>query len=123
MHSYLKVLLLLFVSGYASAHELTPTYPKLSQSYVPGVLETKVQIWNARVDVEYFKVEVTDSEWNPVPFITSEKILRVKHLGRQDIKIFLPSDTSATYICTRSMIQKGQRQKTVISSKVCSKIK
>jgi len=117
------LLLLLLVSGSAMAHQLTPTYPKLKNSYVEGVLETKVQLWNARADVEYFKIEVTDKDWNPVPFITNEEILYLNYLDRQDIEIFLPGDTSAVYICTRSLLQKGNAQKSIISSKVCSKIK
>ena len=87
------------------------------------VLEAKVQMWNARVDVEYYKIEVTDEDWNDVPFITNEKVFKLDYLGRKDISIFLPSDTSAMYICTRSMLEKGNAGKSIISSKVCSKIK
>ena len=121
--SVIRFLFLLFVSGYASAHELTPTYPKLQTSYMKDVLEAKVQMWNARVDVEYYKIEVTDEDWNDVPFITNEKVFRLKHFDRKNISIFLPSDTSARYICTRSMLEKGNASKSIISSKVCSKIK
>ena len=119
----IRFLLLLFVSGSLEAHELTPTYPELKTSYMRDVLEAKVQMWNARVDVEYYKIEVTDEDWNDVPFITNEKVFRLNYLGRKDINIFLPSDTSATYICTRSMLEKGNASKSIISSKVCSKIK
>jgi len=118
-----RFLLLLFVSGYASAHELTPTYPELRSSYMNDVYEVKLKMWNARGDVEYYKIEVTDEDWNDVPFITTEKVFRLKHFGRRDISIFLPSDTTATYICTRSMLEKGNASKSIISSKVCSKIK
>ena len=123
MHSSLKLLLLLFVSGYASAHELTPTYPELRSSYMEGVVTTKLKMWNARMDVEYYKIEVTDEDWNPVPFITDETVFRLGWRQRRDIDIFLPNDTTASYICTRSMLQKGNAQKSIISSKVCSKIK
>ena len=114
---------LLVVSGPAMAHELLPTYPKLEQSYVSNVYQTKLRMWNGRIDVEYYKVEVTDSEWNPVPFITNERTFRLKYMERKDIEIFVPSDSDVTYICTRSMIEKGNPQKSMISSKVCSKIK
>jgi len=105
------------------AHELTPTYPELRSSYMNDVYEVKLKMWNARVDVEYYKIEVTDEDWNDVPFITTEKVFRLNYLGRRDISIFLPSDTSARYICTRSMLEKGNAGKSIISSKVCSKIK
>ena len=119
----IRFLLLLFVSGSAMAHELTPTYPELRPSYMNDVLEAKLKMWNARVDVEYYKIEVTDEDWNDVPFITNEKVFRLDYLSRRDISIFLPSDTSARYICTRSMLEKGSASKSIISSKVCSKIK
>jgi len=119
----IRFLLLLFVSGSAMAHELTPTYPELRSSYMNDVYEVKLKMWNARVDVEYYKIEVTDKDWNDVPFITTEKVFKLEHFGRRNISIFLPSDTTATYICTRSMLEKGNASKSIISSKVCSKIK
>ena len=115
--------LLLFVSGSLEAHELTPTYPELRTSYMKDVLQTKVSMWNAREDVEYYKIEVTDKDWNNVPFITREKTFKLDHFDRKDIEIFLPSDTTAMYICTRSLLEKGNAQKSIVSSKVCSKIK
>ena len=118
-----KFIILLVVSGSAMAHELTPTYPKLKQSYIPEVLQTKVKMWNARVDVVYYKIEVTDKDWKEVPFITEEKMFKLDYMQRREIEIFLPSDTSATYICTRSMLQKDSKSRSMISSKVCSKIK
>ena len=126
MYSTLKRFLLFFllvVSGPILAHELLPTYPKLEQSYVPNVYQTTVKMWNGRIDVEYYKVEVSDSEWNPVPFITNERTFRLKYMERKDIEVFIPSDAKATYLFTRSMLEAGNPQKSVISSKVCSKIK
>ena len=118
-----KFFILLCLSGSAMAHELTPTYPELRSSYIPGVLTTTLKMWNARMDVDYYKIEVVDKDWNAVPFITTEEIFPLAYTERREIEIFLPSDTSARYICTRSMLRKEGRQKTVISSKVCSKIK
>ena len=117
------LVLLLLVSGSAMAHELTPTYPEARSSYMENVLEVKLQMWNARIDVNYYKIEVTDEDWNDVPFITRDKIFRLDYLSRKDISVFLPSDTSARYICTRSMLEKGSKSRSIISSKVCSKIK
>lgn len=124
MHSSLiKTIILLFVSGSAMAHELTPTYPELRSSYVTGVVSAKLKMWNARMDVNYFKIEVSDADWNPVPFVTDERLFKLRYGERREIEIFLPIDTSATYICTKSMLDKEKMQRTVISSKVCSKIK
>ena len=117
------LILLLLVSGSAMAHELTPTYPELKQSYMRDVLQVNLKMWNARVDVTHYKIEVTDKDWKDVPFITNEKTFRLEHFGRRNIEIFLPSDTTAMYICTRSLLEKGNAQKSIVSSKVCSKIK
>tara|TARA_Y100000385_G_scaffold264785_1_gene298512 strand:- start:285 stop:647 length:363 start_codon:yes stop_codon:yes gene_type:complete len=117
------LLLLLFVSGSLKAHELTPTYPELQSSYMKDIMQVNLKMWNARVDVEYYKIEVTDEDWNDVHFITREKTFKLEHFGRRDIEIFLPSDTTATYICTKSLLQKGNAQRSIVSSKVCSKIK
>ena len=119
----IKTIILLCVSGSAMAHELTPTYPKLEPTYVKGVLSTKLIMWNARVDVEHYKIEVTNAFWNDVPFITDEKIVKLGYHERREIEIFLPEDTTAQYICTRSLLEKGKRSRSIISSKVCSKIK
>ena len=119
----IKTIILLCVSGSAMAHELTPTYPKLEPTYVKGVLSTKLIMWNARVDVEHYKIEVTNAFWNDVPFITEEKIVKLGYHERREIEIFLPEDTTAQYICTRSLLEKGKRSRSIISSKVCSKIK
>ena len=116
-------LILLFVSGFSGAHKLTPTYPELRSSYMQGVVSTKLKMWNARADVEYYKIEVTDAMWNAVPFITDERIFKLGYMERREIEIFLPNDTPATYICTRSMLEKENASKSIISSKVCSKIK
>jgi hypothetical protein len=119
----IKTIILLCVSGSAMAHELTPTYPKLEPTYVKGVLSTKLIMWNARVDVEHYKIEVTNAFWNDVPFITEERIVKLGYQERREIEIFLPEDTTAQYICTRSLLEKGKRSRSIISSKVCSKIK
>ena len=119
----IKTIILLCVSGSAMAHELTPTYPKLEPTYVKGVLSTKLIMWNARVDVEHYKIEVTNAFWNDVPFITDERIVKLGYQERREIEIFLPEDTTAQYICTRSLLEKGKRSRSIISSKVCSKIK
>lgn len=119
----IKTIILLCVSGSAMAHELTPTYPKLEPTYVKGVMSTKLIMWNARVDVNHYKIEVTDAFWNDVPFITDQRIVELGYHERHEIEIFLPEDTTAQYICTRSLLEKGKRSRSIISSKVCSKIK
>jgi hypothetical protein len=120
------LLLLLLASGSAMAHELTPTYPKLTPSYIPGVLSTHVVLWNARQEVSYYKVNVFDMNMNPVSFIaTGGDLKKVDYLGRAHIEIFVREEDQdkATYICTQSKLKKGSAQRSLVASKVCSKIK
>ena len=37
----------------ATAHELTPTYPKMRPSYIEDVSVTQMKMWNRREDVLY----------------------------------------------------------------------
>ena len=120
------LLLLLLASGSAMAHELTPTYPKLTPSHIPGVLSTHVVLWNARQEVGYYKVEVFDEDMQPVSFIsTGGDLKKVDYLGRSHIEIFIHEEdkNKATFICTQSKLKRGSAQRSLVSSKVCSKIK
>lgn len=120
------LLLFLFLSGSAMAHELTPTYPKLTPSYIPGVMSTHVVLWNARQDVGYYKVEVFDEDMSPVSFIaTGGDLKKVDYLGRAHIEVFIREEdqSKATYICTQSKLKRGAAQRSLVASKVCSKIK
>lgn len=108
------------------AHELTPTYPKLTQSFIPGVLSTHVVLWNARQDVSYYKVDVYDKDMQPVSFIaTGGDLKKVDYLGRSHIEIFIREEDQhkATFICTQSKLNKGSAQRSLVASKVCSKLK
>ena len=113
-------------SGPVMAHELTPTYPKLTPSYIPGVMSTHVVLWNARQDVNFYKVEVFDADMQPVSFIaTGGDLKKVDYLGRAHIEIFVREEdqNKATYICTQSKLKRGSVQRSLVASKVCSKIK
>ena len=113
-------------SGPAVAHELTPTYPKLTPSYIPGVMSTHVVLWNARQDVGYYKVDVLDADMNPVSFIaTGGDLKKVDYLGRAHIEIFVREEDQdkATYICTQSKLKRGAAQRSLVASNVCSKIR
>lgn len=128
MHTFVKLVFLLLImsSGHTSAHELTPTYVKLRQSYLENVLTTSVNLWNGRADVLYYKVGVFDKDMNPIEFFSMPaEILKLEYTERQKIDVYISASNSkkAVYICTRSRILKGLKQKTVISSKICSKIK
>ena len=106
------------------AHDMTPTYPEWSVSHIQGVVKTSMEIFNKRKDVEYYEITVTDKKGEPVPFVSAYGIAYVKYLQRVKFDIYINSDDvpRAQYICSRSKL-KGEGTATLLSSKICSKIR
>ena len=119
-----RAIILLLLSGYVSAHQWTPTYPTLSSSYIPRVLVTQMQLFNTRKDIEYYEFSVFDKDWEPLPFATPEKVLKIPHLKTVEVDIFIREIDldRALYVCSESKIQKGSKQASSVSSRICSKL-
>ena len=124
------VLTLFLLSGLiltldANSHEMTPTYPKFESSFVNGVMKTKMRLFNRRNDVSYYEIGVFDSEWKPVPFVTSYKVMKMAYLDTAEFDIYINKTDliGATYICSKSKLQKKDVISSGISSRICSKIK
>lgn len=118
-------LVLAAIAGSASAHEMVPTYPTLSQSHLDGVVKTTMQMFNKRADVEYYEIGVFDEDFNPIPFVTSYRILKITYLETVTFDVYIRKlDVErATYICSQSKLRKEDITRTAISSRICSKIK
>jgi len=116
---------LLLVVGTAHAHEMTPTYPELKPSFVSGVYQTTMEMFNKRQDVEWYEIGVFDKDFNAIPFVSSFKILNLKYLGhvRFDLYIRVEDKDRATYVCSKSKLRKEDSTKTAVSSRICSKFK
>jgi hypothetical protein len=123
MNKYFISLLFMLVSSIAFAHEMTPTYPKLKLSAYNGLLITEMEVFNKRDDVEYYEIAVFDKDWNPVPFVSSYKVMKVEYLSRVKFDVYIrKTDRSkAEYICSRSKLRNGGRPS--ISSMICSRFK
>lgn len=123
---YTFLVLALMLGGQASAHQFTPTYPKLEQAFVDGVLQTKMELFNKRQDAEYYEIGVFDGNWQPVTFASSDsKLLRVGYLETKSIDVYIKAQDAkrAVYICTESRLFRDSNKRSLISSKICSKIK
>lgn len=118
-------LCLILLCGHASAHQWTPTYPKLEQSYVPGILRMRMEIFNNRQDINHYEISVFDEDWNPVKFAVADKIVRVGYLQRKTIDVHIRSEDRnvVTYVCSKSKIITNDEKATVVSSRICSKVK
>jgi len=121
----LIVMLVLLMSSPLYAHEMTPTYPKLSPSHLDNVYKTTMEMFNKRDDVEYYELGVFDKEWNPVPFVTSYNIIKLRYLGHVTFDIYIRKDdvSRAEYVCSKSKLRKDSDTKTAITSRICSRFK
>lgn len=107
------------------AHEMTPTYPELKPSFTQGVVYARLSIFNRREDAMYYELEVFDDIWQPIPFATKTKIIKVNYLERKYFDIFIRSKDAnkLRYICSTSKLKKEDVTSTAIASKICSKVK
>lgn len=112
-------------ASHLHGHEFTPAYPKLESTYIDGVLVAKMELFNYRKDVTFYELSVFDAQWNAIPFATTSKIIEVQHLQRKYIEIFIRNKDKdkAVYICSKSKLNPTGEQITMISSRICSKIK
>jgi hypothetical protein len=122
------IMAILFISALAlpaSAHEMTPTYPKLKQSHISDVLVTRMQMFNKRADVEYYEIGVFDKDFNPIPFVSSYGIFKLEYLGHVTFDVYIRKRDAdrVEYICSKSKLKKESKTRTPISSKICSRIK
>lgn len=125
MFRYVFVLLIGFFGAQVDAHQFLPTYPKFEASFVEGVYSTKMELFNKRKEIEYYELGVFGSDWNPIPFASENKIIRINYLETKKINVYVKKEDlkKVVYICTESRIRKQDIQATTISSKICSKIK
>lgn len=109
----------------AEAHEMLPTYPRLKPSYVTDVMQVKMRMFNKRQDVEWYEVGVFDAKWNPVPFVTGYRILKVEYLSHVTFDVYVRAVDAerATYVCSQSKLRRDQTEGTVIASRICSKFR
>lgn len=114
----------MLVSSIGFAHEMVPTYPQLKISAYSGILETEIELFNKRKDVEYYEIAVFDKDWNSVRFVTQYQIIKLSYLERVRFKIYIANNqaNSAKYICSKSRVRGEEQPSTIISSMICSKI-
>ena len=123
---YFVLLLLLVNASKSYAHEFTPTYPKLVPSYIAGVVVAKMDLLNKRKDIEYYELTVLDSNMSPVTFASSDAVVRLKYLEAKKVEVYIRNRDlqKARFICSTSKILDiPGLEPTVVSSKICSRIK
>tara|TARA_R110000850_G_scaffold156948_3_gene281149 strand:- start:423 stop:776 length:354 start_codon:yes stop_codon:yes gene_type:complete len=111
------------LSGYA--HEMTPAYFKLKPSYIEDVSVTSMKLFNRRDDVKYYDIEVFTFDWKPIPFASEYKTINIGYNKSKLFDVYIRNNDidKVVYICTQSKLFKGTNQITLITSRICSKIK
>ena len=119
------ILILGMLASAVNAHEMTPTYPKLSPSNYDGIYKTTMMMFNKRADVQYYELGVFDKDFKVVPFVTSYSVIKINYLSHVTFDIYVREEDLATavYICSKSKIKTEDVTRTAISSRICSKFK
>jgi hypothetical protein len=125
MKLIISTLMFVLACGFVSAHELTPTYPEFRPSFMDGISVTSMELYNAREEIEFYKIDVYTADWERIPFATKESTIRVSHLQRHTFDVYVKdSDLDRIeYICTVSRLLQDQLQSQGVSSRVCSRVK
>lgn len=116
---------ILLISGCVSAHQFTPTYPVLQQSGVTGVSVLNMSIFNNREEISWYSIGVYDRDWNSVAFASTDKLINLSYLERKNIEVYIRTRDSdkVTYICSKSKTLASVKNPSIITSRICSKIK
>ena len=119
------IVLMMFVSSCANAYQFLPTYPKFENSFVEGVVYTKMELFNKRKEIGFYELGVFDADWNSLSFASESKLIRINYLETKSVNVYIKKEDlkRAVYICTESKIKREDIQATPIASKICSKIK
>jgi hypothetical protein len=119
------VLFLVLMSGYANAHQFTPTYPKLEISYMTGIYKAEMVLFNTRKEIKYYSLNVFDEEWAPVKFASTNKLIPMDYQETKYVTIYISDKdiNKAKYICSKSKILQSVKDPSIVASRICSKIK
>jgi hypothetical protein len=84
-----------------------------------------MELFNRRKEVEYYELGVFDADWNTISFASENKLIQIKYLETKKINVYVKNEDlkKVSFICTESRLRKEDTKKTLISSKICSKIK
>ena len=118
------IVLFLLWSFSTSAHEMTPAYPVVKPSHVAGVVKVEMSLFNSREEIEWYQIELFDLNWTNIPFASSYRIINIGYKERKSFDVYIrKSDMDeAVYLCTTSKVRKTNKSRTLVSSKICSRL-
>ena len=118
------IVLFLLLSFSTSAHEMTPAYPDVKPSHVDGVVKVEMSMFNSREEVEWYQIELFDLNWTNIPFASSYRIINIGYKERKSFDVYIRKADmdEAVYLCTTSKVRKTSMSRTLISSRICSRL-
>ena len=119
-----KVLIFLGWATAVSAHEMTPAYPIVKPSHVTGVVKVDLSLFNSREEINYYEIGLYDLNWDSIPFSAVYRIIKVGYKERKNFSVYIRKSNldEAVYVCTTSKIRRQITTRTLISSKICSRL-
>ena len=90
-----------------------------------GIVQTRMRLFNTRQDVDYYEVQVLDSNMKEIDFATSDRIVHAPYLNKRSVDIYIRKlDVDrAVYICSISKLLVAGNTGASVSSRICSKVK
>lgn len=111
-------------ASYVTAHEMTPAYPEVKMSHVKNVLKVEMSLFNSREEIKYYQIDLFDLNWMPIPFSTTYRIMKVDYKEHRAFDVYIRKRDlpEAVYLCTTSKVRKTNVSRTLVSSKICSRL-
>ena len=108
----------------ATSHEMTPAYPEVKPSHVKNVVKVEMSLFNSREEIQYYQIELFDLNWTNIPFATQYRIINIGYKQRKSFDVYIrKSDMDeAVFLCTTSKVRKTNKSRTLISSRICSRL-
>ena len=103
---------------------MTPAYPVVKPSHVAGVVKVEMSLFNSREEIEWYQIELFDLNWTNIPFASSYRIINIGYKERKSFNVYIrKSDMDeAVYLCTTSKVIKTSKSRTLVSSRICSRL-
>lgn len=118
------VIAFIFWANVVSAHEMTPAYPVIKPSHVTDVVKVEMSLFNSREEIEYYQIELFDLNWKNIPFSTTYRIMKVQYKEKKSFNVYIHKNDlpEAVFLCTTSKLRKHNQSRTLVSSKICSRL-
>jgi len=103
---------------------MTPAYPVVKPSHVAGVVKVEMSLLNSREEIEWYQIELFDLNWTNIHFASSYRIINIGYKERKSFDVYIrKSDMDeAVYLCTTSKVRKTSKSRTLVSSRICSRL-